>query len=689
MSIKKVLQENSDIVLFSPQIETLVPYASNVENSRLNMVAKQETQVSIGPYTDTPIFIDKFYHKYSEIESPFSTIAEDDGIVLLKAKEVLVIYYLNKKKIEFIPVPHYRKLINNSISLKYCLNDKSSNFKVSFSKGDLICDYTNMIPDMNIPRLGYRTDILFANFFGFNSDDALIISESYAKRTQIEYSEKIFIPITKLMKIIKKKNGDYLPKVGDTTEENILSYNMIDIGDFFLTEIVNLDDETESKYYTKHFKTIENGTIKNIKVHLNSKKSFNELREEYLYTKEFVDELEYYHSIQRKVKEEIQDTFDKIKMPKEQSEELTKSIYTQYFEYTGIDKSVLNNFRDQYGFEPEDIDFIIEIDVGLSKRTTRGDKFTNLYAGKGTTSLIIPDAVMPKNPKTGKPFDMIFNPLGIFGRNNWGSIFELGVGKIVLDIEDHIEDKEETLKRLLFIKDNYISQFDEAYAQEIDIFINNCNNDNEIYEIFKNDVKKNNFYLYSPNFPKLKYKDFINSFIEPYQKEFNINITEKETIEYSSELISYLKICTGYDNVVFPKSELESFYSSEVEAFYGTNYILKLYHTSNSKYNATAFVNSYSKTTGQPTRGRKRAGGQHLSWQTAAALLSHKDNNAVLKEFFTFKSDSLMKIKETFLMKYIKDGEYFMKPKYESRTKKTINSALRMIGMEFQEDEEG
>jgi len=47
-----------------------------------------------------------------------------------------------------------------------------------------------------------------------------------------------------------------------------------------------------------------------------------------------------------------------------------------------------------------------------------------------------------------------------------------------------------------------------------------------------------------------------------------------------------------------------------------------------------------------------------------------------------------MEDKESFLMKIIKDGEYIMKDRYESNTKKTINNALKMIGMEFLDEDE-
>jgi len=113
------------------------------------------------------------------------------------------------------------------------------------------------------------------------------------------------------------------------------------------------------------------------------------------------------------------------------------------------------------------------------------------------------------------------------------------------------------------------------------------------------------------------------------------------------------------------------------------NYILKLHHTSNSKYNSVSFTTSYSKVTGQPVRGRKKNGGGHISWQSLAALLAHKENNAILKELYTIKSDALDE-KRNFILKFIRDGEYHLKDNYYSVTKKTLNNALKILGMKFE-----
>jgi DNA-directed RNA polymerase beta subunit len=312
--------------------------------------------------------------------------------------------------------------------------------------------------------------------------------------------------------------------------------------------------------------------------------------------------------------------------------------------------------------------------------TSRGDKFTNLYAGKGVVSLVLPDELMPKDPITKKPFDMIFNPLGIFGRNNWGSIFELSLGKITRDVE-HTYDLDLFKKKIEFINEKLIKRADPEYYESIKELLNNN------LEDLRENVSEVGLYLYFSNFNNISYNSFFEEFIKIYEETFDFKLNHKSSIKFDEKLINYLRNYLGFSSTIFNNDTLSGYYETEVECYYGENYLSKLYHTSNSKYNAIAFTNSYSKTTGQPTRGRKKQGGQHISWQTTAALLSHKENNNIIKELFTFKSDS-MEDKESFLMKIIKDGEYIMKDKYDSSTKKTINNALKMIGMEFLSPEE-
>jgi len=665
-----------NIVLFSPSVETFCPFASSVDASRLNMENKQTGQLVISKMTDTPFVIDKNFEDLSTLNSPFQEVAMDDGIVILVGGELMIIYYLNKKSMELIHIPKFKKLINNSLSLKYNLQEG-----VKFKKGDSLYDYSNYIPESKLPRVGYRADILFSSFFGFNSDDATVISESFAARTQIEYSEKIFVPITKFMKIIKNKDSNsYFPLEGSTLKDTdkIATYYTIDADDFFLTELVNIDESSESKYYTKGIAGIKNGKIENIKVHKLTDKSFAEKRKEYFYSSELITELEYYYKKQQVLEDELRNKFTSLGIKPDDVEDYVTNIKNQYHELKNPSKILMEEFSMKYNTDPLFLDYIVEIDISYTTGTTKGDKFSNLYAGKGTVAAVIPNDIMPKNPKTGKPYDMVFNSLGIFGRNNWGSIFELNISKVIRDIER--SPNEERIKKLKFITEELLFKTDIDYAASVSQILQTEESLSHVLD----DIDKNGLYLFFGNFAKISYYELIQV-INKYEDEFSVNLTGKHKIEFGTKFMTYMRSYLNLDNTIFKKDRIESFYKAEPELFDGENYVIKLYHTSDSKYNAISFASNYSKTTGQPGKGRKAEGGQHLSWQSTAALLSHKDDNKILKELYTFKADS-QEDKETFLMKIIKDGEYFMKDKYQSTTKKTINTALKMIGMEFVEN---
>jgi len=695
----------NNLNIFSPQIEVFEPFAQNVDPSRNNMSAKQFTQAETSKKTETPFIISKYYTDLSEIDSPYSKIAEEDGMVIFRADEFLLVYYTTSKKIKHYFIPKSKKLISSYLSLKYVITDNEEKHK-KFKKGDLLFDYTNMIPDINLPKIGYRSNILFASFFGFNADDAIVVSESFSKKTEKEYYLKTFIPITKKMRFNKKYDNNFIPCPGTIlNDEKLMPYIPISINDNFMTEIINTDEVNESKYFSKSFEGLQEGLVESVKVHLTDASSdlisdmdqfndkFEVKKEEYIYTKELIDEIKIYLKHQMNFKDQIEDNLKKLKLPDNLVDEYLDEIFTQYIQSNNPPKTFMNDLKDKFNILPEEIDFILEIDMKLVMPATRGDKYTNLFAGKGTISIILPDEVMPKNPTTGEPFEVIFNPLGIFGRNNWGTVFELGLSKIILDIEkvakEIIEtDNEETIKifkdKIEFINNHFIKLYDEEYYLNVKEIIDNFYED-DYYKVFCKDIIRNHFYIFVPNFPNIRYNKFIEEFILPYEKEFNINVSKKEKIHLDAELITYLRHNLNFESNVFPKIELDSLFEQDIEAYNGYNYLLKLHHTSYSKYNSVAYTNSYSKVTGQPTRGRKRQGGQHISWQTTTALLGHGENSNILKELFTFKSDSREE-KEAFLMKIIKDGKYYMKPKYRSNTKEAIDTALKMIGMEFKID---
>lgn len=652
--------------IVSPQIETFEPFTSNTDASRTNMSSKQLLQCVITEGTEIPYILNKNYKTMTKVNSPYVKIAQEDGVVIYNNNNLLGIYYLTSKKINFDYIPETKRMVNNSLTLKYIVD------KVSFHKGDILFDYTNQDPENNIPKIGYRTNVMYSSFFGFNADDAVVISESFAERCRIDYTEKVFIPITPEIKFLKNKHNDkYLTGVDEVTPDNFyLQYHMVDKSKHFLSEMINISDQP-SKFSGKMVETIAGGTILSLKVHKLSKKPFSELRSDYIYTPGLIDEIENLYLDQYKIFQHIESTLAKA-VPKEATE-IAKKVMSNYFSVSSFNTNFMTDLADNYKIDKQLIDIVIEIEIYKDMPTCVGDKFANLFAGKGVVSLIIPDELMPRD-ETGDPADMIFNPLGLFGRNNWGTIFEMGLGKIIEDVEENINNKNQTLRRLKFINKHFIKLYDTDYYNQVQMLIDTFDDQ---YESFKLDVEKKGFYLFVENFPGISYHTFITDFVNKYEELFDVKITGKETTYFSKELIQFMRD-KGFVTNIFSDA-----WTVPQEVYFGRNYYMKLFHTAWSKYNAVGFSSSYSRGTGQPARGRKNKGGSHISWQTFAALLGYKTHNAVLKEFYTIKSDVAISDKKNFLSAFVNDGKYFLRNKYFSQTKQTLNNALKMIGMRF------
>jgi len=685
-----MIEADEKLVLFSPQVEIFTPFAGHVDASRLNMNSKQILQTVISKNTETPLIIDKDYKKVSQINSPFAEFALDDGIITYSDHETIIIYYNTLGKINMKSTPPQKKLINNALTLKY-----KAGVGV-IKKGDLIFDYTNMEPKTLIPKIGYRAKILFSSFYGYTADDAMVISEGFAKKSAIEYSHKLFIPITKEWKYLRNPNDDYFYEIGQTLkDEAYLKYFPIDTSDHFMAEIHNLSEQ-QSMFFTKSIPGIKEGDVISIKVHKNTEKSFNLLKEEYMYTPGLINEIERMYNNNVKVKLGTDIAFQRIGLSEEEASKYSQELFDKHYSVPKFPKFFESKLKDDFQLDPNNVDFLIEVTVLKTKATTRGDKFTNIFAGKGTVSMIIPDSIMPKDPVTNLPVDIIFNPLGIFGRNNWGVIFELGLSKIIEDIEILASDikngefnpekAEGLIERISFIEEKFIRRYDNKYARDIREFLIPGITSAMLSENFEpinklvDDIIKNKFYLFVPNFPGISYTSFYSDFLKPYGIKFNISF-DKSKVNFDKDLIRWLREEWDYTNETLGGE----IYETTVDAFTGTNYMLKLYHTSYSKFTTVSLANSYSKITGQPVRGRKKTGGQHISWQTLAALLGHKENNGILKELYTIKSDAPLKDKEKFLMQYITHGKYNLKPKYTSLTKRAINSALKMLGMKLED----
>lgn len=92
----------------------------------------------------------------------------------------------------------------------------------------------------------------------------------------------------------------------------------------------------------------------------------------------------------------------------------------------------------QYFSERVFSNIILEITLIEEIPVLRGDKLSNRYGGKGITSKIKPDALMPRT-KDGEVVDVILNMCGVYGRENAGQLFEITVTYICKKIIEYIQ----------------------------------------------------------------------------------------------------------------------------------------------------------------------------------------------------------------------------------------------------------
>ena len=679
--------------VFSPQITLFEPFAGCVDPSRSNMSSKQITQGIIGENVEIPFMLNKNYADFTQIPSKYVEFAEDDGLILYNKNKIMVFYNLSNGKIKYYKIDDYISWDAFSIKIKTITNKKK------VLKGEILFDYTHQTNE-HLPRIGYRTKVLYSSFFGYNAEDAMVISESFAKKATIDYHTKIMIPITKEIKYFKNEKNNYFYKKGEITQSEFLKFIKIDTTKHTLSEFNNISTK-ESKFFSKVIDSIEGGKVVNIKVHKINKNKADLIKNQYIFNEGLIDEVETLFLETKTIKKSLDNFF-------------VRNITSP------LNKGILGEISEKYNIDQNIIDYVLEVDVGFKLSTDRGDKFANMYAGKGVISLIIPDDLMPV-AEDGTIPDMVFNPLGVFGRNNWGTVYEETNSSVIIDVEkiakviyqkiekyhilgEFFTEANGLIDRIDFINTHFISKIDKEYSSRIDTLKSDLyysiydSNDEILFENqflgkesvlyhFVKDIVENKFYMFVDNFPNMTYNEFIDDYILLYEKEFNINCTEKQPIKFKKELLTWLRN-KNFSSNIFNKTMDASHEDLVLPLKLSNNYFMKLQHTSYSKFNSVGLASSYNASTGQPAKGKQKVGGVGYSWMSTAAFYGHVKNNNILKEFYTIKSDATYKEKIRFTSILMRGNDYVLKNKYISNTKNAVNNFLKLMGLTFDDVKE-
>ena len=251
---------------------------------------------------------------------------------------------------------------------------------------------------------------------------------------------------------------------------------------------------------------------------------------------------------------------------------------------------------------------MVKVFVAVKRKLQAGDKMSGRHGNKGVISRIIPVEDMPYT-KSGRPVDIVLNPLGVPSRMNVGQILEthlgwasVGIGEQINKLINNFQKDEKNIEAL---KD----ELKAFYGKEI--YQKNCSSlDSQNVEEFSEKIKRG-VHFATPVFDGANEKNIV------------------EMLEKSGLLTTgQTELTDGLTGERFERS-----------VTVGYIYMLKLHHLADDKIHARS-TGPYSLVTQQPLGGKAQFGGQRFGEMEVWALEAYGAAYS-LQEMLTIKSDDV------------------------------------------------
>jgi len=641
-----------------------IPFLSSTDSTRASMSAKQIQQALTSLNTEIPYVIGSDYRSIVDSSRMGIVIAKDDGEVLFKNEDLIIVQYSNLQKIQDIHLPPIKKTTGSfGTRLRYALPEKSK-----FKKGDVLANYDCFIS--GVPSYGYNVFTAYMPFFGFNHEDAITISESLADKAKYYQIDKVYIPIYEytLMQPFYKRYSNsytYFPAVGQQIKDDIvccliaprdsatknysdlkmkvqMALKNISLSDLLDLGFVGNDNFAIDKIKTK----VDNGQVSGIKIH-----RFKKFKTQVMIDQQLESILD---QLYLKYGTFITKTYSDL--GKHFNHQYVEHILKKYYIYIEKSKGTRGDIS------LNNLVYLIELEISKEYSTVIGDKLANRYANKGIVSLILPDELRPIALSTNKPIDLIFNPFGVFSRQNLGQLLEAVVAKSVMYCDQHIKSNPENVKETInWLNESILKQIDINYYTRVKNEIIANLDDEEFKNKFIEDINQSNLFVEAPSFAEVDIKTLLKNSIE-----------YKETILIKKDLFKFMRQKLKVD-IAFPDQDvyLKNILCAPI-------YIQKLSKLVSKIINARDF-GSVKSITKQPTKGRARGGGSRVGQMEIESMLAAGCDLAV-KEILSVKSDWTAG-KKDLLRQLISDGKYNLPENrtIKSRTKEVVDLCLNFL----------
>ena len=639
-----------------------IPFLGHCDNSRLQMSAKQLSQAVTNPRCEIAKVIGENYTYLSNSSQLFKLTAKYPGEVIYTNDDLMIVHYPQTENGPHTPT--YETPAINTCSGLYATRLRYKRDVGPFNVGDVIYEYDCF--RQGVPSYGYNLWTAYMSFFGYNHEDALVISEDVANRCRSTKCETILIPIYThslyKMNVYPGAFG-FIPDVGQELNGQTIAYkSQLKAGRNIMQQLkaMNITDFTSALDNCIAFSTheittrVKNGRVTDLRIHRIGGKDQN---------RALVDKT-------------LQLAIDRIV----QSYVVKLQTFIGQLEHTGVPKDMISNQiarnyvlqkkADLSDFDKRELAYLIEVQVTGESTTSIGDKFANRYANKGVVSHIIPNDLRPIAMHSNRPIDSFVGPISVVSRMNFGQVIEGLIGKGVLKAEQNIladvNSAPEQLERLARVADCLDNK---AYSGQIRNLATQLN-DPDTARQFANSVQELGLYFEAPNFANFNLNELRKTV------EDNFNLTAVEPVKVSKELIKYmtqnlkLDVAVPAEDIILP------------DIFTAPIYTIKL--KQEAKYRSTARdFGNYKATNRQPTQGRNKDGliaqGSRLGQMEFDGLLGHAAVHT-MRELRTVKNDS-QSLKSDMTLQIMSHGGYSLPQtnSVTSFTKLMIDSLINFL----------
>ena len=294
-----------------------------------------------------------------------------------------------------------------------------------------------------------------------------------------------------------------------------------------------------------------------------------------------------------------------------QKQELNTDLEKLKNQFDNASEDIRLRFEDKVGKIQQGDDLlptvmkVVKVFVAVKRRLMPGDKMAGRHGNKGVVSKIVPIEDMPYM-ESGKPVDIVLNPLGVPSRMNVGQILETHLGWSCTELGDQIK--------------KYLKNFDK----EIDKI------KNKLKDIYGK-------HYYEKVISKLSNKE-IAELVQNLSNGVPIAtpVFDGASTEDITKMLDLAKLPNSGQTHLWNGQTGERF---DRPVTVGIIYMLKLNHLVEDKIHARS-TGPYSLVTQQPLGGKAQLGGQRFGEMEVWALEAY-GASYTLQEILTVKSDDV------------------------------------------------